>query len=518
MGRTAEAAAAYARAWELDPRNAVKAYLAISTRPAPADDVSEPLQRRALIEAHRRGMSLTGDRDSTPPIVQLTLIVDGASSRPIFAPALYAEGFRLIKAGRYPEAVARLRNAAANDPLVVDRASRSGPMSAGIKLLRDGRIREAIPLLESAATAHPDSSEVQRILGTVYGAAGDDDLAIAHLRSALRLAPADERTRLALGKRLRDAGRLSEAEVALQDAALTLPESGEVRSLLADVLARAGRGLEAARALEEAASLTTLAGKSALYLQAAEIYDRHQDFERAVGLLRERVRLDPNRAAAHKALGFAQTRIGRQQEALLELVMADLLGGGDAAVLAAIGQNHRAANRFADAEAALRRAVTVNPDLAQARYSLGQALLRLGRTEDAREQFDAFQRLRDRAMEEQRRTFELDKLRAEAVRHTSSGHHDMAVAALEKLVDRMPEQAEFRLALADALTRSGHVEDAVQHLERAAALGSGPDVYRRLAEVYARLGRREASERASQTYEQRLREFLRAPGTPDLTR
>ena len=245
IGRATEAANAYARAWELDPLNAAKAYLVISSRPAPADGVSESPPRRALIDAHRRRTRLSGNKDSTPPIVLLTLIMDGASSRPIFVPALYVEGFRLIKAGRHGEAIVSLREAATNDPLVVDRISSAGPMSSGIALLRDGRFREAIPLLESAATAHPNSSEAQRILGSVYGATGDDDRAVAHLRTAMRLAPADERTRVALGKRLRDAGRLSEAEQALRDAALILPESGEVRWLLADVLERAGRGLEA---------------------------------------------------------------------------------------------------------------------------------------------------------------------------------------------------------------------------------------------------------------------------------
>ena len=61
---------------------------------------------------------------------------------------------------------------------------------------------EAIAPLESAAAMYPDSSEVHRILGTAYGAIGSDAKAIEHLQLAVRLAPGDERGRLALARAL----------------------------------------------------------------------------------------------------------------------------------------------------------------------------------------------------------------------------------------------------------------------------------------------------------------------------
>ena len=92
-------------------------------------------------------------------------------------------------------------------------------------------------------------------------------------------------------------------------------------------------------------------------------------------------------------------------------------------------------------------------------------------------------------------------------------HHVYALISRENLRVRCAalrsKNAEPNLG--DFFAR-GRYEDAVPHLEKAAALGAGPDVYLRLAEVYARVGRTEASARAHQMYEQRLREFLRAPG------
>ena len=43
------------------------------------------------------------------------------------------------------------------------------------------------------------------------------------------------------------------------------------------------------------------------------------------------------------------------------------------------------------------------------------------------------------------------------------------------------------------------------------AVGAGPAVQLRLAEVYAKLGRREESEKARQAYEQQLKDLLKAP-------
>ena len=94
--------------------------------------------------------------------------------------------------------------------------------------------------------------------------------------------------------------------------------------------------------------------------------------------------------------------------------MADLLGGSDADSLAAIGQLHLEAGRFADAESTTRRAIALQGDRYEARYVLGRALLRQGRTAEAREQLEVFQRLRDRAMEVQRRSFEASAQRPAA--------------------------------------------------------------------------------------------------------
>ena len=113
-------------------------------------------------------------------------------------------------------------------------------------------MQEAVAPLESAAAKYPESSEVHRILGTTYGAVGNDAKAIEHLKLAVRLAPGDERGRLALARAQRDAGRLDEAERSLRETLAVLPGSAEARWTLAGVLDKAGRGIEGARELQAA--------------------------------------------------------------------------------------------------------------------------------------------------------------------------------------------------------------------------------------------------------------------------
>jgi tetratricopeptide (TPR) repeat protein len=508
LGLRTEAAGAYRRAWELDRSDAVNAYLALSIAVSRDEPASGPTPAATLLEAQRAGQSAAA-RYGPEPIRDVRLIPDRASKTPVFAPARYAEGFNAIAAGDYPRALTLLRTAAARDPLIVDAASRSEAMSTGIARLRTGRVTEAIASLESAASRYPQSSEAQRILGSAYAAAGHDARALDTLRRAVALAPRDERSRLAIVRVLRDAGRLDEAERALRETLTVLPRSAEARWMLGEILDAAGRGIDAARELESAASAMVIAGRAAIYRRAAEIYDRHQEFEHVVRLLTRRVRVDPNNAAAHRHLGLVLSRLGQSDEAFAELAVADLLGGSDAESLTTIGQIHLDAGRLQDAESAARRALVMQPDRHDARYVLGRTLLRLGRDAEARQELDIFQRLRARAMDEQRRAFEIDKLRAEAARHATAGRRAEAAAVWRRIVEQTPQAPQAHLSLAEALVAIGELDAAATHLEHAATLGAGPAVQLRLAEVYARLGRSAESDRARRGYEQDVKRLLK---------
>jgi Flp pilus assembly protein TadD len=229
----------------------------------------------------------------------------------------------------------------------------------------------------------------------------------------VKLARADERAHVALGSALMEAGRLEDAERVLTEAIARVPRSGEARWALSLVYERLDRGAEAIRLLEDAASLIVVAGKTHLYWRIAQMaHGYHRDHARVITVLTRRVHLVPNEPHAHKDLGLAYSRAGRDDEALLELLMAALLGHEDAEMLTAIGQIHLNQNRLDRAAAALERAVALDPDSSVARYALARTLQRLGRTAEAAAQLAAFDRLRAKAFDEQRQKYEREAARA----------------------------------------------------------------------------------------------------------
>jgi tetratricopeptide (TPR) repeat protein len=494
----------FERAWRLDPADPVKAYLVADRGLALGrlDDITPQLD--VLMAALETGAAAGVD-----PFIQLALVADARADWPVFAPAAYADGFVHLSAGRLDEAVAGFRAAAEGDPLVAGFASRADGVRDAAALLREGRIAPAITRLEALAQSQASASEVHRLLGQACAAGERWSEAIASLRTAVRLAPDDERARLALAGALARDGQSAEAERVLRETLDRLPSSGEARWALADRYQSPGRESDAVAVLEAAAGQPMLAGRGQVYWRLAEIAHEQQDHDRVVDALSARMRLDPNRAAAHKALGMAQMRRGAREEALLALLLTAWVAPDDAETLGAVGQIHVEAERYEAAERVLQRAVGLAPDLAQARFALGTALVRLGRTAEGQEHLAEFQRLRQAALDEQRRLFERDRLLRDADLHAADGRHARAAEILQEVVALEPDDPVHRVALALALARAGDPEEAVAQLEAAAAMDAGAGVYRELATLYGQLGRDADRARAEAAYE-RLRHVLPA--------
>ena len=400
-GHGADAAATFAAAVKTDPSDPLAIYLAASRLSVAASPEELQALAAALLTA---AVARPGTRRA--PFLQFELLNDLRSKVPVFSPAAYEEGFTLFAGGRFREAVARFKIAVAADPLVVDPAASNAQVRGGITALRGKQGPQALQQLETAAKALPNSSETHRVLGVTYRATARLADSIRHLEAAVRLAPADERARVTLGDTLAEAGKLPEAERVLRDTIAALPKSGEARWALSRVYERMNRGLDAIATLEEAAALTVVAGKAALYWRIAELAHRHQDYDRVVAALTHRARLLPNEGHAHKDLGLAHMRIGRTDQALIELLMAMLLGVEDAETLTAVGQIHLSAERFDAAERMLRAAIAHDPKNAQAQYAMGMTLTRAGRADEAKVHLDEFRRLRAAALSEQQREFE----------------------------------------------------------------------------------------------------------------
>ena len=502
--RPAEAATAYRTAWLREPDDPQNAYRLIVTRSTAttAAEVTKALATLGQVEGELVRRQRTR---ADAPFRTVQAIDDDAGGGIAFVPPPYAAGFALLQRGAYEEGLALLRAALATDPLVADAASRSEPMAQGIAALRQGMVDAAIERLEAGIGG---SSEAHRILGVAYGVSGNAAKAAQHLREAVRLNPRDERAWLALARTLDDFGELDEAVDALRAGTAAVPDSGALHWRLSLTSARRQQTDDSDLALIALADrLVVFAGKGELYGQLARLAQAHLDYDRGISLLEQRVALTPNNAAAHKALGQAYVEQGQEEPGYAELVMALLLDPIDTETLTTLGRLHLAADRPAPAIAALERALTLDSSNGQALHALGEALTRAGRAAEGQQRLEESVRRQAEAVEEQRSLRTVAMLTVQAEIHMSKSEYEAAIDVFKEAITVRRDRVS-PLRLADALVGARRLEDAASLLQNSASTSARPEIYRRLADVYAALGRTEESAAVRQTYvEKRLQEL-----------
>jgi tetratricopeptide (TPR) repeat protein len=379
-------------------------------------------------------------------------------------------------------------------------------MAQGSAALRQGSIDAAIDRLETAVAGTRDSSEAHRLLGTAYGIRGDIAPSVQHLRDAVRLNPRDERGWTALARTLEDTGERTDAGAALRAGIDALPDSAALRWRLRSVnrerIDESDLGL-----LARADSVVLFAGKGALLGQLAGMARGHLDYDRAVTLNELHVALTPNNAAAHQTLGRAYVEQGQEETGYVELVTALLLDPLDADTLTALGQLHLAAGRTARAVTALERALALDAGNSQALNALGNALIRAGRTEEGQQRLEASVRRQTQDVEDQRSRRTAAMLTVQAEVHMSKGEFDAALDVWKQAL-AIRRDSVGALQIADALIKTKRLEEAAAMLRAAISSSARPEAHRRLAEVYAALGRADESARERQAYtQQRLQEL-----------
>jgi tetratricopeptide (TPR) repeat protein len=505
--RPAEAADAFRAAWRLDPTDPQNAYRLIVDRSnaTTSQEVEQALTTIAAIEAEL--IRLARPR-SASPFRTTQAIDDDAGGAMGFVPPLYARGFALMQRGQYDAGLLALRAAVQADPLVADAASRSQPMAQGSAALRQGVIATAIERFETAVAGAGDSSEAHRLLGTAYGVRGDIANSVRQLRDAVRLNPRDERAWIALARTLEDTGDAAGAAAALRAGIDALPDATALRWRLRSLNRERIDDSDLAL-LARADSLVLFAGKGTLLGELAGMAQGHLDYDQAMTLHELRVALTPNNAEAHHALGRAYIEQGREEAGYAELVTALLLDPLDAATIAALGQLHLAAGRTPQAIAALQRALALDPGNSQALNALGNALIRAGRTDEGQQRLEASVRRQAQDVEDQRSRRTAAMLTVQAEVQMSKGEVDAALD-LWKQAMAIRRDVVGALQIADALIRTKRLEEAAAVLQAASASNARPETHRRLAEVYAAMGRPEESARERQVYtRQRLEELRR---------
>jgi tetratricopeptide (TPR) repeat protein len=512
MGRAVEATAAFAKAAALNPADPTTSYrLAQHLTSLGRRDqsiIAWQQFRESQLEnlVHTAGMSA-----AQSPFIRIDLIRQAANVAPIFPQARYDNGFSALVQGHYDDVVLRLREAVRSDPLIRADVT-SGPASEGSAALRQGRLAQALRLLKAAAQSSPELSETHRVLGMAYWADDQYDAAIEQFTLAVRLRSDDERARVALGRTMVAAGKLSAAEEVFKDAIHAIPESGQAHYDLGRLYEFLQQWSQAAEMFQAAADRNPVVGLDYLLQTIVHMYLSLPDFDKAVQAATKRVEINPNNAEAHRALGDLLLRQGQNDEALTELLAALLINPRDADAFSGMAQVYLRTARFAEAEEAARRALDLDPMQKAARYALAIALTRIGRAEEGATELERFQQLQAETEVRERRELEVKMLQQEVSTSLAREDYDAAIAALRRAIPYDPGSASSYLNLGVVLKKSGRLREAIESLDKALELKAGPDAYRLLADTYDALGQPDEGRRYRAMYDQAKAERLRTTG------
>ena len=203
---------------------------------------------------------------------------------------------------------------------------------------------------------------------------------------------------------------------------------------------------------------------STLYLRAVVLHN-DMNYQKALALLQELIRRDPNNARYHDSCGVTLHEMGRYKEALAEKQKATELEPDNARYHDSCGVTLHEMGRYKEALAESQKATELEPDNAKYHDSLSTAYHRLGKYEDA--------------LAESLKALELEPDNARY--HDSCGitlhameRYQEAVDAFKKAVELDPKKAIYYSNLSQTYKKMGLKTEAAQTVEKAKRLQSNP--------------------------------------------
>lgn len=381
LGRTGDALAAFSDARELAPAGAggdvvASAYLVPALLLRDLDRTGDAIQLLEKGADERIGSANVYEQLALLRLADglvdgALAAVDAAVAENLASPGLdLARGLALARLGdRRGEALGYLRRAledGVGDPVVVR-------LEAAEILSADGRYAEAIEHLRAAEELAPDEPEVIYRLGRTLAAVGDREAAQSALERHRSLQGALQRAAEIEGAASADlAAGLSE----VQD----LAAAGDLEAALELLLGLGGRPEDPLAA-------------DAHSLRAKVLFSMRRVDEAAASIAEAR-RLAPHRVEHHYLEGVFLHTGGRPEDAQSALERAVALEPDLGEAHALLGVIAAEAGRPTEAAERMERALQLGLDNnAPLRFNYARVLEALGRSEEARAQMQAFERL-----------------------------------------------------------------------------------------------------------------------------
>ncbi len=325
---------------------------------------------------------------------------------------------------------------------------------------------EALRLDARFVDAHAALAEADWELYDTTREAQYVEAAVQASENAVALAPDDAGVRVALGVTLARGGRNAEAVQELQRALAVEPNHDEARRYLGRSLAALGRIDEAVAEWRKALVLRPnnwqVLSDMGLALYQATRYDESE------AAYRQLITLQPDNVIGYQMLG-AVNQVRGNGDAALDFYGKAIAISPVPQALSNMGGIYHERGDFARAVDAYRRAIEQRPNAAATHRNLGDSLLRLGRSSEARA---AYRRAADLA-EAARAVNPADALNLASLAVYLQKAGDAAAAAgwLDEALRRAPSdpQVRYRAALVHAL--AGRADQALAALSRALELG-----------------------------------------------
>ena len=302
-------------------------------------------------------------------------MTDTTHMRPSEILALLQQGLSLHQAGQLDEARALYGRVIAAEP-----GNASALNLLGAIAFSRNKFAEARSLYMRAATCGPNVAGIHFNLANVLAATGDAEDALKSYARAIALEPALTDAHLNMGVLLHSGGRTEEALACFRKVADLAPDDPRGHFNLGLCLKERAQLNEAEGCLKRAVSLNPsyLGAHRAL----GEIYANSGHLPEALYHARTALALDPS-PANHSNLGELLKRVGELAEALEAHQAALAVNPDDPVLLHNYGAALYAAQRIAEAQRVLERAITLKPDFTKGYIALAMVYEHRGQFDEA---------------------------------------------------------------------------------------------------------------------------------------
>ncbi len=219
------------------------------------------------------------------------------------------------------------------------------------------------------------------------------------------------------------------------------------------------------------------------------LYEEMKDYERAIETYEANVAIDPTFFDSILHLGFVSYRLKRNDEAVSYLDRAVKLSPKRPEPYLLLGLTYFQMEDYQLASAKLEEGIRQDPSNAELHFNLGTAYDKLDRF--------------DEVIKEMERALELNPEHADALNYLGYSYADRgingeeAVALTQRAVAIKPHNGYYVDSLAWALFKVGRTDEALETIQRAAALVSDdPVIYEHLGEIFLLKAEREKARQA----------------------